>query len=446
MARPTIVEQNVIVSESLPFKFGNYCDTFIGFHRDFGTELTFCSCQRQAVERHIQMSCLYDEAVKRKENLPWFVSYGFDYPRALWNEASLIFDTVPIHALPRFMRFADGLCHRCNRRMPYGYYGLSGPASGFFISHFRPYVNQACYAVGVTPEGHIVLPDVCPEPIKSLEPQARQDAIEAEVRRAFGFPPKGINRNQESKLALIVGEIFSDCDTKRHHRATWLQGLELDVFVEEHDLAIKFQGKQHSEAFDHLGGEVALQNTRRRDRKKAKLCKEQGVSLVFFEEGDDLSENLVRTRLRRAVPSLALPSRQQIERPPYCFFIPACGGQLRLTYQDDRNELHVSGRIGGAEVYASGTRFELSVSCEAALVVAVRFSIWTKNGVFKVTFPISAEEPQRISFGNGIHRPMLDFFKAWSMFNPRVALRENRAEPEAANGLRPAPLSSTPSA
>jgi hypothetical protein len=116
-----------------------------------------------------------------------------------------------------------------------------------------------------------------------------------------------------------------------------------------------------------------------------------------------------------------------------------------LTYQDDKNELNLSGKIRGVEIYASGTRFDLSVSCDGALVVSVRFSIWTKSGVFKVAFPISTEQPQRISFGNAVHRPMLDFFKAWSMFNPRVALRENRAEAEPADGLKSASLSATPS-
>src|SRR2546428_9449439 len=107
------MEQDVIVSEPLPFKFGHYCDTFIGFHRDIGSELTFCSCQCSAVDNQLEMARRYEAAVRNREPPSWYVT-TYPYPTALWNSASL-FERLPVQAIRNFMKFEPGLCHRCNQ-------------------------------------------------------------------------------------------------------------------------------------------------------------------------------------------------------------------------------------------------------------------------------------------------------------------------------------------
>lgn len=418
------MSQNVIVSERLPFKFGNYCDAFIGFHRDLGTELTFCSCQRDAIQKHVEICRIHEEATKNRERLGWYMTWPADYPGALWKEASFPFsERVPFKVLPQLMRFADGICHRCNQRLPY--YPYPDSPAGFFISHFRPYVNQACYGAGMTPRGHIVLADACPEWIAALDEKVRVDAIEAQVRRAFGFPPKGVNRNQESKLWLLIRQALPECSVVRHYRPPWLEGLELDIFIEQHNLGIEFQGKQHSEAFDYLGGERALKQTRSRDKKKARLCKQLGVTLLLFEEGEALSEDAVHAKLREVIPSVGIPPRVRHERAPYGFFVPVEGSTLRFTYHDEKNELSVSGEIGGADFYAAGSSFSLLAYCEGERVKSLEFVVRERAKCFKVTFPLAAGEgAQFVEMGNNTQRPLLDFFKVWSMFNPRVRVRD----------------------
>src|SRR5690348_12210515 len=106
------MEQDVIVAEPLPFKYGHYCDTFVGFHRELGSELTFCSCQCSAVENQLEMLTRYDAAVRNKQSPKWYVM-PHDYPTAAWHKMSF-FGTLPPLALRKFMKFEAGLCHRCN--------------------------------------------------------------------------------------------------------------------------------------------------------------------------------------------------------------------------------------------------------------------------------------------------------------------------------------------
>lgn len=286
-------------------------------------------------------------------------------------------------------------------------------------------MNQACYAAGITPRGQVVLSDVCPEWIKALNDEnTRVDAIEAQVRGAFGFPPKGINRNQESKLWLLVRQVLPDCSVIRHYRPPWLEGLELDIFVEQHNIGIEFQGRQHSEAFEHLGGERALKNTQRHDKRKVRLCKQAGVKLVFVEEGDELSENAVLAKLMDALPTLPRPERVRVERPPFCFFVPCEGGTLRFDNHYDRNELSVSGDIHGAAFYASGSSFHVSLHRDGERVTKLTLRTQQRGGSAKLSVEIRPTGEQLVTFAPKVERPMLDMFKVWSMFDPRVEVRE----------------------
>lgn len=371
------------------------------------------------------MCCLQEEATKSGERLPWHVNGRFDYPGALWKKASFLFSRVPLRLLPDFMQFADGICHRCNERLPYGHYAFSDRASGYFISHFRPYVNQACYALGMTPRGVIVLPDECPEWALEVDEKTRVDAAETEVRAAFGFPPKGVYRNQESTLWLLVREALPDSTIIRHYRPPWLKGLELDLYIEEFQIGIEFQGRQHSESFEYLGGEAALRKTRQRDKRKLKLCNDAGVTLLLFGEGNYLTDGSVHSLLRQAIPTVGIPPRKQVERPPHCFLVQVQGGTMRFDYHDEKNELSVSGKVGGVEVYGAGSIFDLCVACNHGRVTSLRFKSRNLGGTsFNISIPLLADEAQSVEVGGNTQRPMLDFFKSWSMFNPLVRIQE----------------------
>jgi len=124
--------------------------------------------------------------------------------------------------------------------------------------------------------------------------------IENEVRRKFGHKKIGDAWTSETILYHLVRSIFSGNVVKRHHRPEWLEGLELDIYIEDLGLAIEYQGVQHFEPVKHWGGAEALKLVQERDRRKARICRDRGVSLRYFTHHDGLSETIVRDRLSKS--------------------------------------------------------------------------------------------------------------------------------------------------
>lgn len=60
----------------------------------------------------------------------------------------------------------------------------------------------------------------------------------------------------------------------------WLNGMELDLFYPEWDLAIEFQGQQH---YVPTYGANALRKQQAIDKRKRHLCEANGILLVRFD-------------------------------------------------------------------------------------------------------------------------------------------------------------------
>lgn len=64
----------------------------------------------------------------------------------------------------------------------------------------------------------------------------------------------------------------------------------LDIFIKELSIAIEYQGLQHFEPVDFFGGEKAFLKNQERDKRKLKLCKENGVDLIYAKEGYEIED------------------------------------------------------------------------------------------------------------------------------------------------------------
>lgn len=124
------------------------------------------------------------------------------------------------------------------------------------------------------------------------------EAIENEVRLAFGHYEKGNRWTSETVLYQIIEEEYGDQYTiERHHRPDWLDGLELDIYLSEASVGIEYQGEQHYNAVEHWGGEEALRERQERDQQKRELCDEHEVQLVEIRYDESLSAEHITERL-----------------------------------------------------------------------------------------------------------------------------------------------------
>jgi hypothetical protein len=133
--------------------------------------------------------------------------------------------------------------------------------------------------------------------IASQKKRAFTTKIENIVRQEFGFRNVGEGWVSETLLFQIVKRILSDEKILRHYRPDWLEGLELDVFVPSLNLAFEYQGQQHFHPISLWGGSNGLQNLQERDKRKAKLCAKNGISLIAIDYTEPLTENYIRKTL-----------------------------------------------------------------------------------------------------------------------------------------------------
>jgi len=122
--------------------------------------------------------------------------------------------------------------------------------------------------------------------------------VENEVRQAFNLKKIGEAWTSESILYAIIKRVFPKHNIKRHYRPGILEGLELDIYIEELNVGIEYQGLQHFKPVKHWGGEEEFIKTKERDKRKRKLCKLNNIHLIYFDYTEGLTEELVIQKLK----------------------------------------------------------------------------------------------------------------------------------------------------
>ncbi len=322
---------NIVARENLPLPvvlYPGFYGAFFGFREIDDSPIMLCSCAKEAIENYLRFRL----CVPRPDNADHARGFVLDcmyFPRTLVE--SLIQRGAPDnHRIIQCLSFRERLCHECNRVVPtYGYcHEMYG---GAFKQNYGWYINKQGYEWGVEPISSRILPDVCPQEIlalvgldplhtpkqyqklmranseeadrlwKKFQKQTRRvrNVIENEVRQRFGHKKIGEAWISETILYHIVRSLFPHLTVRRHYRPRFLQGLELDIFIDELNVGIEYQGIQHYKPVKHWGGQEAFKRLRARDLKKKQICVSLGIPIVYFKSNEGLSDETVMTKLRK---------------------------------------------------------------------------------------------------------------------------------------------------
>lgn len=328
-----------VVEEALPFPIVHYppdTGAFLAFAPAIDEPVVFCSCAQAAVEYALRLHVL--EGGETELSV---------LPAALFPESVVAQSHTGVKAGCEAVSFVRGLCHRCNLTAPALRY-CHDAEGGRFIQHYGWYVAQAYYRFGIQPGTFAYLEDAVPEDLVSnviaveratealdraggilgdaedhADAGSREEmlrlaqrrfvtrmyrracssldrAIENVVREEFGFVRVGEGRISETQLYKVVCRMYRDREVLRRHRPSWLEGLELDIYVPDRSLALEYQGQQHFYPVEAWGGEEALEALQERDARKARLCVENGVCLVAIDYTEPLIERHIRARVAEA--------------------------------------------------------------------------------------------------------------------------------------------------
>jgi len=128
---------------------------------------------------------------------------------------------------------------------------------------------------------------------------AVQDVLrsaENALREQHGLPRIGEGWISEMLLFDVVRAFFPDAE--HHSTPDWLKRQHLDVYVPSSKLAFEFQGLQHYEPVSFFGGEAGYADLQKRDKVKARKCRENGVTLIAWKYDKPLSADALLSTLK----------------------------------------------------------------------------------------------------------------------------------------------------
>lgn len=351
-----------IIKEDLPLPYVHYPNlygTFFGFSNNLDDLPSLCSCNLPAIENYFKLGLHNNIKVNSNPHRMVPLNNRF-FPAALPS-----FSTTKMYNGIKSIKFAAHVCHRCVMSVPslrycHEMYGTE------FIQNFGWYINQTYLKLGVDRRKLVFLEEICPQELqnhiseyvdtnkKYMEEHTRliklaygpnrddidKDEItywqnvkinEAEyykkiarenrqknrnmtkyieniVRQEFGIKKVGEGWIGETILKQIVTRLFSRNKVLIHYRPDWLEGLELDVYLEDLKLAFEYQGQQHFCPIKAWGGELSFNNTKKRDLKKYAICKKLRIKLIYINYYDPLTEDYIKSKCQDYLDTRSKPN------------------------------------------------------------------------------------------------------------------------------------------
>ena len=318
-------KDDILSKESLPYPFVYYpgfYGAFFSFKQKTDGKFYFCSCSKKAIENYIRLRISRPIPINiRKERK--FILDSMYFPISFIRNLMELKITSDL-SIMNHLNFKKKICHECNKILPY--YKYCVPMYGsVFKQNYGWYINKQAFEFGINPINYYYLKDQLPNEIKELlildpeeternlielsprdvstaekikreyNKQKRQvdTIIENVVREKLGYKKIGDEWLNETILYEMLNSLMPDRKIKRHFRPDFLEKLELDIFIPELKIGIEYQGIRHFKPVEHWGGVEGLKKVQERDAKKIRLCKMNGIRLVYFYYYEDITESLI---------------------------------------------------------------------------------------------------------------------------------------------------------
>lgn len=84
----------------------------------------------------------------------------------------------------------------------------------------------------------------------------------------------------ERNLFETIKSYYNDAVSQKHF--DWLGKQSLDIFIPSKNVAIEYQGEQHYMPIGIYGGKRGLRKQKSLDKDKLKLCKKNGIKILYF--------------------------------------------------------------------------------------------------------------------------------------------------------------------
>lgn len=92
-----------------------------------------------------------------------------------------------------------------------------------------------------------------------------------------------------------IKECIKEHKVTREKTFNWLGKKRIDIFIEDLNIGIEYQGRQHFEPVEIFGGIKGYLDTIKRDREKYEQCKIHGIKLLYFSNEKKIPDEYFQT-------------------------------------------------------------------------------------------------------------------------------------------------------
>lgn len=192
--------------------------------------------------------------------------------------------------------YKDDICHLCQKTVPPNCISQYG---GKFTRMYGGYIEaevirQYGYADMFGYQGRLY--NGCSEKHKEICKNA-----ENKIRELAGFKKIGECHINETNLYNLIKNIYPNYNIIREYSPEWLNKQRIDIFIEELNLAIEYQGEQHFMPIEHFGGNKSLLKNKEHDLTKLKICNAHDIGILYFDYNENITIDLVKNKINKLI-------------------------------------------------------------------------------------------------------------------------------------------------
>ena len=110
----------------------------------------------------------------------------------------------------------------------------------------------------------------------------------------------------EELVLNIIRKLYKNYTVIYQYRPFFLRSsfggqMSYDIFIQELNVAIEYQGQQHFEPIEYFGGVNAFEKTKIRDKEKKELSDKHNIKLIYINYDEVISPDLIQNKINFAL-------------------------------------------------------------------------------------------------------------------------------------------------
>ncbi|MFU7517061.1 hypothetical protein [Clostridium sp. HCS.1] len=138
-------------------------------------------------------------------------------------------------------------------------------------------------------------------------PESNFEDINLLMKRRLNYGKALGKWKREEELYHLIRKTYKKYNVIYQYRPQFLYNSyskgqqSIDIFIEDLNIGIEYQGKQHYQAVEMFGGTKGLLETQRRDKEKLDKCTSNGIKIVYVKYDEKIDSKMIKEKINEAI-------------------------------------------------------------------------------------------------------------------------------------------------